>query len=165
MLTTVPFPREKLLLRSGGNHGTFAAPSPPWSYPPTPGQPKGAARPAPLVGPQLFLFAMPAFHGIFMLHRFVSGVNMTRNHGAKTVNLQAIVTKTLDRIAIAQLSELLANLAWEVRDEAPLSMRPPRISYVLAFARDLTSTEWTYACARYQSELLRLVDEEQEAAQ
>lgn len=81
------------------------------------------------------------------------------------MSIAAMVNRTLDRLDIERLSEALAQLAFERRDEEPLAMRPPRMAYVMAFTRELSPDEWVHACRRYQSEVIRLVVEEKEAAE
>jgi hypothetical protein len=81
------------------------------------------------------------------------------------MSLAKMVNRTLDRLDIQRLSEALAQLAFENRHEEAPAMRPPRMPYLLAFTRELAPDEWVWACRRYQSELVRLIVEAQDAAE
>lgn len=69
---------------------------------------------------------------------------------------QNVVTRLLTHLDIARLAGSCALTQWLARKEQPPRDLPARSTFVLAFARELSPTEWTYAVRCYRAALSAL---------
>lgn len=66
------------------------------------------------------------------------------------------IARLVDRLDIERLARSMAESAWRVRHDLTPRIVPPRITFAIAFARNLSADEWAHACAIYTNTLRTL---------
>lgn len=70
--------------------------------------------------------------------------------------LLQLAAHMVERLSIEDLARSLARSAWSLRHEVTPRALPPRITFALAFERNLGADEWQLDCDCYRAEIVKL---------